>query len=628
MSQMSLLRLPPVNFRAAERKVFRGKPRFSTYDWATRNMRIVVGPFRGQRWNPDVTPYARGVFDVFDREGVNKVFLIWSSQLAKTTIALICMFAEQARRLDSICLGYPDMAAAKKMITSMLHPYYKQVEPLRALISSEDALQNYEIQHVDGSKLYAMWSGSDSSQRSISAARLLIDEEDTFADRISVLAMQERVTAYEGLGMSKIIRCCRPQGNEKESTIWADARDEAQAWLRFQVACPFCGHRQIMDDSRIVAANGSRNAKQIATEKLGRYQCERCEKLWNDNNRNMALRNGTWVACEGNLEGAKTVAFHLRAWESTLVSLSKVLEERLQAQKDPRRMQRYVNNVQAQPYKFVTMESDAERLARHVDASLPQGLIPDWCIALTLSVDMQRDHFWFSVAAHGLEPERIHILDYGRVQRFDELEELAFRNRYEFPDGTSFGIWRAALDTGGGLDPTNRQDTRPMQAQRWLNGLRPGVVYGTKGMSRTSPGVFVKISQPDKAGAPHKSRTAAARSTPLYLLDTDSFKRLVFWRLGEGAQEEPITFHAQTGADYLKQIASEKLVQKPNGHEEWHKFRDNHFLDCLVGHLAMAHWQWQPRLAMRKRKAPEIVPRTTPDENPFTQGATLFGDER
>ena len=56
MSQMSLLHLPPVNFRAAERKVFRGKPRFSTYDWATRNMRIVAGPYRGQRWNPDVTP--------------------------------------------------------------------------------------------------------------------------------------------------------------------------------------------------------------------------------------------------------------------------------------------------------------------------------------------------------------------------------------------------------------------------------------------------------------------------------------------------------------------------------------------------------------------------------------------
>lgn len=84
-------------------------------------------------------------------------------------------------------------------------------------------------------------------------------------------------------------------------------------------------------------------------------------------------------------------------------------------------MQTYVNNVQAQPYKFVTMESDAERLARHIDPNLPQGLIPDWAIALTLAVDMQRNHFWFSVAAHGLEPERIHILDYGRVQSFEEV---------------------------------------------------------------------------------------------------------------------------------------------------------------------------------------------------------------
>ena len=626
MSQMSLLHLPPVNFRAAERKIFRGKPRFSTYDWATRNMRIVAGPYRGQRWNPDVTPYARGVFDIFDRETVNKMFLIWSSQLAKTTIALICLFAEQARRLDNICIGYPDMMAAKKVLTGIIHPYYEQVDVLRTFIGSEDALQNYEIRHVDGSKLYAMWSGSDSSQRSISAARVLIDEEDTFADKSSVLAMQERVTSYEGLGLSKIIRCCRPQGNEEESTIWADARKEAQAWMRFEVACPFCGHRQIMDDGRIVSANGSRSASRITAEKLGRYQCESCEKLWNDAHRDMALRGGRWTASEGTLEGAKTVAFHLRAWESTLVSLSKVLAERIQAQKDPRRMQTYVNNVQAQPYKFVTMESDAERLARHIDPNLPQGLIPDWAIALTLAVDMQRNHFWFSVAAHGLEPERIHILDYGRVQSFEEVEALAFQNRYEFADGISFGSWRGALDTGGGLDPNNRQDTRPMQAQRWLNGIRPGVVHGTKGMSRNQPGVFVKISQPDKAGTLHKGRTAAIRSTPLYLLDTDSFKRLVFWRLGEGEQEEPITFHAQTGADYLKQIASEKLIQKPNGHEEWHKFRDNHYLDCLVQHLAMGHWQWQPRLAMRKRRETTVpVPQPSPTENPFTQGTSLFG---
>lgn len=83
-------------------------------------------------------------------------------------------------------------------------------------------------------------------------------------------------------------------------------------------------------------------------------------------------------------------------------SISVSASECVTGEKDPRRMQTYVNNVQAQPYKFVTMESDAERLARHIDPNLPQGLIPDWAIALTLAVDMQRNHFWFSVAAHGL----------------------------------------------------------------------------------------------------------------------------------------------------------------------------------------------------------------------------------
>lgn len=171
-------------------------------------------------------------------------------------------------------------------------------------------------------------------------------------------------------------------------------------------------------------------------------------------------RIGIWLSgagagrqAKGRLKGPRQWPFTCGRGQSTLVSLSKVLAERIQAQKDPRRMQTYVNNVQAQPYKFVTMESDAERLARHIDPNLPQGLIPDWAIALTLAVDMQRNHFWFSVAAHGLEPERIHILDYGRVQSFEEVEALAFQNRYEFADGISFGIWRGALDTGGGLDP-------------------------------------------------------------------------------------------------------------------------------------------------------------------------------
>lgn len=633
MMMGNLLQIPPVRLLASERAVFRGRPRYSTLEWAQKHMRIVHGPCKGQKWDAELTPYAKGVFEIFDRENVRKLFLIASSQVAKTTMALICLFAEQCRRQENMGFGYPDQLAARKIMTGIVHPYYKAIAPLRGMLSGDDALQNYETVHRDGSRIYAMWAGSDSSTRSISMARVLIDEEDSAADKSAVLAMQERVTAYAGMGLSKIIRCCRPKGTEKESTIWSDARKEAQAWMRFEVRCPLCGHAQVMEDENIVSVTPLASHKEVLSRGLGRYRCPECGGLWNDMQRDIALRAGNWKVVEGSLEGAAAVAFHLRLWESPLVTLSSVLAEKMQAQGDPRLMQLYENNVRARPYRFVTAESSEEKLVKYIDHDMPQGTIPEWAVCLTLSVDMQSTYFRFSVAAHAVEPERLHIIDYGRLQEWTDLTQFVFTARYVKASGETFGIWRAALDTGGGAG-SKSDDSRPMQAQKWLSAQRPGVIWGTKGMSRVQPGVFVRVSDPDRAGAisgtrSPKSATAALRTTPLYLIDTSSFKKLIFWRLSkDGDESEPITFHAQTSVDYLKEIASEKLIQNKNGSEEWVRTRANHYLDCLVGHVAMAHWQWQPSLSLLARRPERTQPQPMrqAEENPFTGGATLFGD--
>lgn len=280
--------------------------------------------------------------------------------------------------------------------------------------------------------------------------------------------------------------------------------------MRYQVRCPLCGAMQVMDDERIISIDAGASAKAVAARQLARYRCAACEGLWSDMQRDLALRNGKWTVEEGSLDGATAVAFHLRLWESTLVSLSTVLSEKMRASNDPRLLQIYENNVRARPYRFISTESSEEKLAAYIDHDLAQGIVPDWALALTLSADMQQDHFWFSVAAHGIDPERLHILDYGRIAEWSELTDLIFQSRYRTAGGREFGIWRAALDTGGGKKASGG-DTRPMQAQKWLSMQRPGVVFGTKGMSRETPGVFVKVSLPDRAGA--KTRTAALRST-------------------------------------------------------------------------------------------------------------------
>ena len=584
----------PILFRSGELDVFRARPRIGTAEWAAKNMRMVSGPYKGQLWNIRVTPYARGIMDAFDRLHVRKILIIAPSQVGKSTVADSCFFSALSRWTDNWGIGMPDIEAVRKYFTGRLASWFQIIPDLRRLLRGKDSLNNFFISLQGGASVLGMWSGSDSSMRAESMPLVLIEEEDAFADPGAAQIMEERTTAYDELQKSKIIRVCRPKGSEDQSSIWNAAKAEAQAWCVYEARCPVCQFYVRMEHSRIEAINGSTDPRPIRQEKLGRYRCPECGNLWNDAFRNLAIQNGRWVSTTGDMEDATILAFHLRQWESPLVSLSEVLAKWFEARKDPRRMQLFDNNVCAKPYKFVQLETDDEALARRIDPDLPPGMVPDWAVALTFSADMQMDHFFYSVAAHGLGPsgpERLHILDYGRVASFADLESVVFGAMWRKADGSQWRVWRGALDTGGTVHERS-EDSRTVQAYAWLRGLRPGVMFGTKGMSRETPGVLIRVSGTEMDARGRRLPHGLA----LHLINGGAFKRLAFWRLAEGAEEEPITFHGGTTPDYLKQIASERLEKDKRGVEVWKRFRANHYLDCLVGHLALEHWQWAPSL--------------------------------
>lgn len=580
-----------IAFHEAERAVFRAKPRMSTFDWARKHLRVVSGPYKGQLWTPDVTPYAHGIMDAFDRRHVRKIFIIASSQTGKSTLALSCLLAQILRRQDNVGIGMPDQEAVRRYFTGRMHDYFEKVGQLRRLLASGDACMNFSVSMADGSSIFGMWAGSDSSMRTESMPYVLVEEEDDFVDKGAASIMEERADAYAAMELSKIIRVCRPKGTEETSSIWPDARRQAQAWCMYEGRCPVCMRYVQMVSENIVAVDESRDPGRIRQEKLGRYRCQLCGNLWNDALRNMAMRAGRWVSTTGSMDDATVLAFHLRQWESPQMGLSEILAKWWESQGNPRAMQQWDNNVCAKPYKFTQLETDADTLAASIDHAAAHAIPPAWTVALTFSADMQMDHFYWSVAAHGLSPERLHVVDYGRVERFEDLENIVFNARYVSADGRELGIWRAALDTGG-TQHAKEEDSRTAQAYQWLRSVRPGVVFGTKGMSREVPGVLVKVSRAEEDYTGKK----LPHGLTLHLVNGDAFKRIIFWRLAEGAEEEPVTFHSATGMDYLQQIASERLERDKDGRERWKRVRANHYLDCLVGHLALGYWQWAPSL--------------------------------
>ena len=84
--------------------------------------------------------------------------------------------------------------------------------------------------------------------------------------------------------------------------------------------------------------------------------------------------------------------------------------------------------------------------------SPPTGVIPRWAGLLLLTVDTQKDSFWYVLRALG-HACRSKLIRYGEVRTFDELVALAdARFPIEGLDNTYLHAARAFIDSGGTQD--------------------------------------------------------------------------------------------------------------------------------------------------------------------------------
>lgn len=579
-------------FFPEEQAFFAYTPWFSSYDWAKENFRIVSGPLKGKLWDPDYIPYAKGIMEWFDKPFVRKMYICAPSQSAKTTIAYACLAAAMSRGSNrgpaGVAMG--DEQAVRRIFSDKLGKHFLQSPTLRKQLARRaDAVQNTEIKMQDGANLIGIWSGSEAKMSSVTLQFLIIDEEDLYEDKDAVAKLEERVIAYEF--ESKIIRISKPRGVEEESTIYPDMQAECQAVFEREIRCPVCRTRQVMDLDQIRVPDNERDPKRILGRRLAWYECTACGYRMNDHVRNKANAAGIWKM-KKEVDRPTVVGFHLPSWYSPAVSLSKVMADFFRTRDGgPRLWTWFKNSHEALPGKTVVVEATEDQLQQFVVPMLPPQIVPEEALKITLSVDTQKDHFVYSICAHGLEPAQEWIIDYGKAGTFQELRELRLGRFRRDNSEDLLPIWRAAVDTGGTKDEYE-EESRTVQVYRWLLSLKPRFFFGTKGMSgHKDPDEMVKFKLLQKFPNGRAMKTGLR----LYHINTDQFKDEIFWRFSEEATDF-IWFHAQTDRRYFRQILSEKKVTEKK-RVVWKRVRkDNHYLDTLVGHLAMVHWQWAPSL--------------------------------
>lgn len=587
---------PVIKFFPGEKAVFKIRPQTPTFEWACNNFKLAAGPQKGSLWDPSEVPHAKFIMDVWDRPEIRKIYFAGPSQGSKkTTIGHICGLARISRRPGPLGIAMPDQGAIERLFEERLTHHINGCPALKELVSEDRyAEQKTQIKLQDGSMILGIWCGSEMRMSSFSAETMLIDEEDANANKSSVSISEERTWSYKRT--YKIFRYTKIRGTLEESTISKDIEAESQAQYEFRAVCPSvtCRVPQYMDFENIKVPDGVRDPALIEKNNLARYVCPHCGYEWSDYSRNKALDAGFWHT-DSTVENPTVVSFNLPSWMCKSISLSKVMADYFKKRREGQEgMLWFDNSHRAIPYESTIVQADEDMLKKFILLELPAQTVPKEAAAITLAIDTQKDHFWYSACAHAVEPRQEWIFDYGKIGSFEEVEQLVYKTSYR-KEGTQdrLSFWRAAIDTGGTRN-NPLEESRTMQVYRWLLKQKPGLIFGTKGMSHHTPGVNIKWSLLEQLPGGKKLK----KGLRLYLLNTDAFKSEVFWRLTEGYEEEPIWFHADTDELYFRQILSERLQWDSKKKKEvWKAIRkDNHYLDTLCTHIAMTHFQWKPTL--------------------------------
>ena len=589
---------PEFIFTPSERRVFKEKEKVTVSQHADGHRQVTRGPWKGQ-WDTANTEYLRFPMDLWNRPWIRKLFMCWAPQTGKTQVALNCLHYAIDQDPDTAFYVMSTEGTTKRIKQKQIDPLIESSPRVSDLVADST---NYSIQFQNGMDLMLAWATSVSALASESARYMFFDEVDKYDPPINLDLGDIRTNAYPHT--KKLLYYTTPE--DETAPITRLIREEADVLYRFQARCPKCGHYQFMEFDRIQWPKEIRDPRKVTRRKMARYVCESCEIGWTDDHRDVAVRNGRWVPFVGKHpmfgdfpeppDRPVSVALHLPSWYSPFISLSDVAAAFLHGLKDPNKLRIFITQHKAEPWVFRVKTTTEDQVLKARVTNLKPQTVPAAAVALTCGIDVQKYGFWFLVRAWARDYTSW-LIHYGFLSYWAEIDDLLFMREYpRAGGGPGMRIWRAGIDTGGGQ--YEEEISSAEKVYLWLLENRVGrgsQVWGTKGASKS---LASKISVGKSL-----QHTPSGRSIPgglsIISLDTDKLKDTVHFRLEKamaGTEETAqmaAYLHADTKADYAKQIMAEVKKQDKKGKETWvQEYRENHLLDCEVIAHALADPEW------------------------------------
>lgn len=330
---------------------------------------------------------------------------------------------------------------------------------------------------------------------------------------------------------------------------------------KFYAKCQHCGESFVMEWGHVQWEDNNPKTAVIV--------CEHCGSAWSDADRHNAVKNGQWVATAPFYGVA---GFHLNALVSPWVVLSDLVEEFLNARKDPMRLRTFVNTALAESWEDQGEGVDDHSISKRREYYDP---IPEEVLLLTAGVDVQDDRLEVEIVGWGMAEEswqidyRVLYGDPSSPRLWGQLDEILLE-RFEHPSGEELIIRSTCIDSGG-------HHTRAVY--NYAKTRAGNKVFAIKGVGGEGKPIV---------GRPSKNNVG---KVPLYAVGVDTAKEVHYARL---KIDEPgpgyCHFRTERDDEYFKQLTAEKVVMKYHkgyAKRTWVKTRTrNEALDVRVYAIA------------------------------------------
>lgn len=356
-------------------------PDLSVSQWADK-YRILSAESSASpgRWRTEMTEYLREPMDMVGEPGVYSITLMTSAQVGKSSFVENVIGYLMHFDPCPILHVSPTLTSMSMFSKERLSPMIRDTPVLRKLVKdakSRNSDNTIETKKFPGGNLAMVGSNAPAGLASRPIRTVLADEVDRFERSAGTegdplkLAIKRTTTFW-----NRILIFVSTPSNKGSSRI--EEEYEKSDMRRRWCPCPHCGDYQVLKWSSVRWTDGDPDT--------AFYECEFCGGVWDDFQRNRAVRAGEWRA-EKPFNGR--VGYHLSQLYSPFATLADGVRDFLDSKSNPELLKTWVNTFLGESWEEKGKQLEWSDLMTHrVEYETD---VPEEVTLITGAVDMQDD---------------------------------------------------------------------------------------------------------------------------------------------------------------------------------------------------------------------------------------------